>query len=176
MKINMQDYYRDCEDYIANAPPFTGIQFVQSGVETSDVKALLMWLRRKTESEELSFMLCDSTTKEPWYESSVRTGRRGRPKRKIIGKKTVRHVHCMLGGSDSSIDIKQLKNTTHNYLKKRRTKRKNLRQEKISEVNEMFLVGYQHKQADHEYRGGDFDFDYFLSAWYYRPNDDDGDL
>ena len=169
MRFNYQQYLENCENYIQNAPQFYGIQFVQSGVESQDVKALLMWLRRLSEKQELSFLLCDSTTEHACSRAVIRTGKRGRPRTKVIGDSAVRHVHGMIGSSDSEIDIKDLQKTTSEYLKARQKKRKNLKQRKVSKVTDMFYPKYIHKQADHEYSAGDFDFEYFYSEWYYRP-------
>ncbi len=170
MRFKATDFYKYCTDYVSHAPPFYGIEFVQSGVEKRDVHALNTWLRRKSDKEGLSFLLDESTTENAYTERYVRTGKRGRPKRVVVGDKVGRHVHCIIGSSDSSLNVKELKTTTSEYLRKRQKKRKNLKQHKIKELTGMYIVKYQYNQADHRYSYGDYDFSYFLDERYFTAD------
>lgn len=173
MKFSWSEYIDACKEYVQSAPVYkSGVQFVQSGVTDSDVMATLMWLRRKNRKDNTSFLLCDSSTDSIGCDSEyIKTGKRGRPKKTVLGKKVGRHIHGILISQDQSADA--IKNDLTEYIQKRRKRNSTLKQQKVSELNQMYIVKYITRQADHIYQSNDFDFDYFNNDLYFTPYEDD---
>ena len=169
MIFKISRYLKDCKQYYLEAPScIYAIQFVQSCVEDDDIKALYMWLRRRV-IDGFSFLLCDSTTDSNTCKKEILiTHNRGRPKTVVIGKKVNRHIHGLIVIESESIDYQLLNNELHKYFNKRRKRKPYLKQQKIGKCSEggLFIVKYDFKQADHIYKGGNFDFDYFTKDTY----------
>jgi hypothetical protein len=171
MRFRLTDFIKICAEYVANAPTFdSALEFVQSGVSNEDITALKMWLRRY-KNYEISFYLADSSTDAKGCKKIViKTGKAGRPKTQVKGKKVGRHIHGLIISTSKNTDIKAVKNDLNTYCNKRRKKNQKLKQQKISIINDMFLAKYFNRQSDHEYRGGvTFDFDYFKDERYFIP-------
>ena len=177
MRVNLNDY----RDYTSNAPPYeNGLIFVQSGVEKKDIDCLVMWLRRLCEANEgLSFMLVTSTheSKGNIQKTTVRTGKAGRPKTVVQGKKAKKHIHGLIVNESTDTDIQGVKKDLQAYCKKRRKKCTNLKTQKITEVwqGNLSIVKYMERQADSIHSYGDFDFEYFTSPYYMPPEPDNFD-
>lgn len=177
MRVSLDDY----REYTGNAPPYKdGLIFVQSGVQQKDIDCLLMWLRRLcADNEGLSFRLITSTheSKGTIQKTTIRTGKAGRPKTVIQGKKAEKHCHGLIINESTYTDIQQVKKSLQGYCKKRRKKRKNLKTQKITEVwqGNLSIVKYMERQADSIHSYGNFDFDYFLSPYYMPPEPDNYD-
>lgn len=182
MRFYWIDYIKACALYVANAPNYdSALQFVQSGVEDADINALKMWLRR-LDNEHIAFILTDSTTDgKDCNKEIIRNGKVGRPKKRVEGKKVKRHIHGLIISTDSSNDINEIKQSLSKYCNKRRKKRPNLKQQKIGIIKSeyvnkgLYIAKYIDRQADHEYRGGDFNFNYFKDERYYTLYDDNFD-
>lgn len=154
---------------VNNAPSFqNGLIIVQSGVEQKDIDSLVTWLRRLcSKTSGISFLLVVSSHESSGcFSVSVHTGKAGKPKRIIKGKEAVPHYHCLIINVSKETSIEAVKCQISRYLNKRRSKRTNLKRQKIQRVEEMFFVKYMHRQADKTYRSGTFDFDYFLNDLY----------
>ena len=139
-----------------------------------------MWLRRLCEAnEELSFMLVTSTheSKGTIQKTTVRTGKAGRPKTVVQGKKAEKHIHGLIVNESTDTDIQDVKKDLQAYCKKRRKKRQNLKTQKITEVwqGNLSIVKYMERQADSTHSYGDFDFEYFTSPYYMPPEPDNFD-
>ena len=154
---------------VNNAPSFeNGLIIVQSGVEQKDIDSLVTWLRRLCgKTSGISFLLIVSThDSEGCFSLTVHTGKAGRPKRIIKGKRAVPHYHCLIINVSKGTSIEAIKCKVSHYLNNRRSKRTNLKRQKIQRIEEMFFVKYMLRQADSTYRGGTFDFDYFTNDLY----------
>jgi hypothetical protein len=164
-----------CAEYVANAPTYdSALEFVQSGVQSADVTALKMWLRRYINDKELAFCLADSTTDSTNCKKvTIKTGSVGRPKKQVQGIKVDRHLHGVIVTKDKSTDINTVKSDLTEYCNKRRKKRPNLKQQKTAVVSGMYIAKYIDRQSDHTYIGGDFDFDYFTDDRYFTPYEND---
>jgi hypothetical protein len=171
MRISLDHF----KDYTSKAPPYlNGLIFVQSGVQKKDINCLVMWLRRMcADTEGLSFMLVTSThvSKGSVVKKTIRTGKAGRPKTVIQGKKADSHCHGLIINENANNNIDDIKMDLQTYCKKRRDKRPNLKRQKVTEAwqNNLSIVSYMVRQADSIYRYGDYDFDYFISPYYMPP-------
>ena len=165
---------REIEKYTENAPQYiAGLCFVQSGIETADIKPMVMWLRRKcADNEGLSYLLVTSShdSKKRIERGIIRTKKRGRPKMFIKGTNTERHFHGLLISTNDSLDMSAIKNSLADYCKRRRKRRPNLRQQKVTETykNGLPIISYMYRQMDEvkPYRSGNFDFGYFNNYLY----------
>ena len=155
----------DFEQYTRDAPQYIdGLIFVQSGIEKEDTSCLLMWLRRLCKSTEgLSFMLITSShdSKRKTERKIIRSGKVGRPKTVMTGKKAEKHVHGLIVNENNETEIDAVKKELGSYCIKRRKKRPNLKRQKIQELNGMAIIPYMYRQSDSEHQYGTFDFDYF---------------
>lgn len=173
----------DVAQYTKNAPPFVdALHIVQSGVEDTDldVKPIVKKLHRLCESTEgLSSMLITSThdshdLKNPLEKEVIRTGKRGRPKVVTLGTKVEKHYHALIVNENSRNDIEAIKEDLTKYLRLRRKKRPNLKQQKIKILTDCLpIVAYMLRQMDETkpYQSGTFDFAYFNDLRYARFQD-----
>ena len=181
MRIDLNQYRECTAEYTAKAPPYeNGLIFVQSGAEKKDVDSLLMKLRRLCKDNEgLSFRLITSTHESTGYieKVTVKTGKPGRPKTIVKGKKAVNHCHGVIINESTGTDIYAVKKDLQVYFRKRRQKRSNLKTQKIKDAwqNNLSIIKYMDRQADSTHSYGSFDFDYFLSPYYMPPEPDNFD-
>ena len=167
MIFKISEYLQICSEYVKRAPPYEyAIEFVISGVNDSDINSIKMWLRRRP-YKGFSFMLCDSSTKhKDCRKEYVKKGSAGRPKLIVKGIKTERHLHGVVAVTTPSVECSAVDSELHEYFMKRRNKNKSLKQQKIKKCDELFIIKYMNDQADHIYRYGDFNFQYFLDDRY----------
>ena len=166
MKVRVSDYI----DYYSNAPLYeNGLILEQSGTEQKDIDCFVMWLRRLCDKYTgLSFILVVSTHESKGYieKVTIRDGSIGRPKTVIKGKQAKKHIHLLIVNTNTDTNIKDVKTELKTYCTKRRSKRANLKRQRIKDLKEMFIVKYMYRQADSTYRYGAFDFDYFADEKY----------
>lgn len=163
-----------CEKCIHDAPKYeAGIQFVQSGINDKSVHSLNMWLSRMAKKNDgVSYLLCDSEHDSHQYieKTVVKTGKPGRPKTEIKGRKIGRHVHGVIISENPVNNLEAVKKNLQHYLHKRKKNNAELKQAKVTSLNvsePLFLIQYMDRQSAHVYRGGDFDFDYYLNPFYF---------
>lgn len=181
MHIDMNHYREYANIYTNNAPPYKdGLIFIQSGVEKKDIDCLLMWLRRLCKAKKgLSFLLASSSheSKGTIKRKTIRTGKPGRPKTVVQGKKAEAHIHGLIVNESTDTDIQDVKKDLQVYCKNRRKKRPNLKTQKITEAwqGNLSIVKYMMRQSDSVHSYGDFDFEYFKSPYYMPPKPDNYD-
>lgn len=174
----MKITYNDFEQYTKNAPQYSdGLIFVQSGTYKKDILCLVMWLRRLCQATEgLSFMLITSS-----YDSKdgkirktqLHSGKVGRPKIIIDGTLIENHIHGLLVSENPNIEIESIREDLKRYCTRRRKRRSNLRQQKVTKLDGMHIVSYMDRQSISEYKYGSFDFDYFKDVRYCKyPGED----
>ena len=178
----MKYSWDEIKTYTGNAPKYVnGLAFVQSGYEKKDVMALVEWLRSFcNKTEGLSFRLVISSHEAKGYIQKVqeKTGKRGRPKTVVKGNEAKPHVHLCIVNTNPLIKLSSIKEPVTKYVRKRRVKRLNLRQHKTQPlwVSNLSYVSYMDRQSDHTYRGGNFDFDYFLNPLYCPIQDEESTI
>lgn len=170
MKITVNDIVQ----YSENSPTcVNGLEFVQSGYEWNDVRALYDWGQRLCKKTNgLSFLLCYSThnSKDGKLNRKViRTGKRGRPKTVVTGTEVKPHIHGLFVNENLEIDIKQVKTALTTYCQKSRRRRPHLSRQKSACITGLQIIPYGCNQADKLLSCGSYDFDYFKDL---RYNDD----
>lgn len=176
----MRNTIKDFDNYTAKAPPYlNGLLFVQSGIKDEDIKPVVMWLRRTCESTDgLSFMLITSThdSRYPIERVCIRSGKAGRPKWIVKGRKAKRHYHGLIINESEANDINDIKESLGTYLSKLKRKRPHLTRHKImfARTDGLPIVKYMTRQMDESkpYSYGDFNFDYYDNVLYCRYEDD----
>jgi len=163
----------DVAKYSQNAPPFVNaLHIVQSGIidTKEDVLPIVKKFARLCQSVDgLSFMLITSThdshdLKHPIERHVIKTGKRGRPKVVTLGTRVEKHYHALFVNENSRNDIDEIKEDLTKYLRLRRKKRPNLKQQKIKTLTDSLpIVAYMLRQMDEAkpYQSGTFDFAYF---------------
>lgn len=180
MRIKLTEF----EQYSANAPKYlSGLVFVQSGTEKSDIDNMAQWLRRLCKKHDgLSSMLISSNheAKEEIERKVIHTGERGRPKTIVTGSAAVAHVHGVIINTNPNTDIKAVKKESTSYFRKRRKKRSNLKQQKIKRAwdDGLPIVSYMTRQMNETkpYMAGDFDFMYYDDLRYCMYPHEDNDV
>lgn len=177
MKLRFNDF----EAYTQNAPSYKdGLIFVQSGIEKKDTNCWVMWLRRLCQKNEgLSFMYITSShdSKGTIEREVVHTGKAGRPKIIVRGKKAENHCHGLIVNENKETNIEEIKKEVQAYSKKLRKRRPNLRRQKVSNVwsDGLPIVSYMTRQMNERkpYTYGTFDFLYFDDIRYCKYHDAD---
>lgn len=174
----------ESERYSANAPKYqSGLVFVQSGTEKSDIENMAQWLRRLCKKHDgLSSMLISSNheAKEEIERKVIHTGERGRPKVIVTGSAAVAHVHGAIINENPDTDIEAVKEALTSYCRKRRKKRSDLKQQKIKRAwdDGLPIVSYMTRQMNETkpYMAGDFDFMYYDDIRYCMYPQEDNDV
>ena len=178
MKLRIDDF----EQYTRNAPTYKdGLIFVQSGIEKKDATCWVMWLRRLCKKKEgLSFMFISSSHESRGYieREVVRTGKAGRPRTNVKGRKAENHCHGLIVNENEETNIEAVKKELQAYCKKLRKRRPNLKQQKISNAwsDGLPIVSYMTRQMNESkpYSFGAFDFAYFDDIRYCKyPDEND---
>lgn len=138
-----------------------------SGVDTKDVDALRKFLiREKKKYIQFLWLLGDSTTDSKVCCTYKKKGNKGRPRKKVLGRKVERHIHLFILTIEDSCFLELgLKDVQH-FLKKQRKKKKHLKQYKTTSIQGMCYCKYIARQSDHLYRCSNYNWDYFLADEY----------
>lgn len=176
MRIKLTEF----EEYSANAPKYqSGLVFVQSGTEKSDIENMAQWLRRLCKKHDgLSSMLISSNheAKEEIERKVIHTGERGRPKVIVTGSAAVAHVHGCIVNTNPDTNIEAIEKDWLSYSRKIRKRRPDLKQQKTTRAWDggLPIVSYMTRQMNETkpYMAGDFDFLYFDDIRYCHYPDD----
>lgn len=186
----MQIDLKKLDEYVKNAPPYiNGLTFVQSFVDDKDVEECveecvesyvnclndkLRGMCDKYKGISFIFVMSDKKSDINIYKRTIKTGKRGRPKKITVGTKTNNHCHGLIVNQSEEINIKDVKKDLAKYLRKQKEKHKYLKQQKIKYIwsDGLPIVSYMDRQSNHKRKYGDFDFDYFLSPDYQPSHKD----
>ena len=124
--------------------------------DDKDIKALedcLRYLQKK--NPYISWFVADSSTnsKKPILRYSEKTGKRGRPKMKVLGEKVKRHVHTGIMGDENNSAYSVAKNVGQSM-----NKRSGKKATKVISMQGTCFIGYAFRQSNSFHQGGDFDF------------------
>jgi len=162
-----------------NSPPHKNLYgVVISGIKDADLKAVWDWLKRYCKNNtNVGWQLVDSThvskKSEPVF---VHNHKVGRPRRVVIGKTTLRHLHILLVSTDNSDASGIAKEALCNFLIKLRQRKEYLKRQSSKKLEKgMDIVDYCCRQADHVYRSHNYDWEYFIHYYYYEV-DENGNL
>lgn len=134
------------------------IYIFQTGLTEREFLAICSKLRYYATRDGVSWLAVYSTTESNSVQNKpLRNGKRGRPKRRICGKKTSSHCHLSVAGNKA----KSAYSTAIKFKKAVDKKRGRKICRVISKGNQLdarIWLGYCLKQADIIRSGGDFDF------------------
>lgn len=159
----------DIQNYSLNAPHYEdACSMVVSGGNDTDVNALRVYLQNITKkAPDFAWLMVDSTTDSNFCERiSLKTGKVGRPKTIVKGKKIGRHVHVIGVSLSNNINLSQTRKQFNDYIRKRRKKHPNLKQPKTQPCNSMRYIPYMIKQANHVYSSSNYNWKYFDTDWF----------
>ena len=133
------------------------VEIYKQGVSIEEFNRIVAVFRYQCQKSGASFLSIYSTTNSLFtFPLIEKTGKRGRPKRKVYGRKVAAHVHaCVIGRAEKSAFsvcqeiCKRLKNR-HKIMSKIVSKGR--------EQHAVNYIEYCFRQADVVRSGGDFDF------------------
>lgn len=161
----MRFSFLDIRKYTDSAPHYEdSCSMVVSGVNDKDVNALRVFLQNETKKlPSFAWLMADSTTESYGYcEKCVkRSGKVGRPKTIVEGKKVGRHVHILGVSLTTETDLNRVRNDFKKNINRRKEKHPNLKQPKTKPCDSMNYIAYMTRQADHLYSSTNFDWEYF---------------
>lgn len=126
-----------------------------------DYLAITEKLKYYCKKDCISFLSVYSTTDSKTAKVVVEhTGKRGRPKKYIKGKKEKGHTHTLILGNKNKSAYTTAKRIKHS-INKRYKKPVCKIVSKGNDLQAYNFIGYCYKQADIVRTGGNFDFDYY---------------
>jgi hypothetical protein len=99
------------------------------------------------------FVAVSDTESSSAIKYSEKQGKRGRPKTKVDGVKTKRHIHTGVMGNKEKSSYTVIKN-----IAVKMNKRVGKKVTKVKAMKGAGFIGYAYKQANTFHCGGDFDF------------------
>ena len=134
------------------------IYIFQTGLTERDFLAISAKLRYYANLDDVSWLAVYSTTESQSVQNKPQNnGKRGRPKKNVVGKKVNPHCHLTVVGTKE----KSAYNTAVRFKKsvdKKRGKKITRVVSKGDSFDARIWIGYCLKQADILRSGGDFDF------------------
>ena len=134
------------------------IYIFQTGLTERDFLAISAKLRYYANLDDVSWLAVYSTTESQSVQNKPQNnGKRGRPKKNVVGKKVNPHCHLTVVGTKE----KSAYNTAVRFKKsvdKKRGKKICRVVSKGDSFDARIWIGYSLKQADFLRSGGDFDF------------------
>lgn len=139
------------------------VYFPKGGLTQQDKYSVLNTLNRyRRKHSHVSFLYVESTTSKVTGEKTIKTGKPGRPKKALVGKKVMEHVHiAAIGNSQKSaysyvMDVKRALNKR--FLKKEPFCKRCKTESKGNKRHAINYINYCLEQADLRRTAGDFDF------------------
>ena len=150
MKFRLTDFKLPARIY--------AVYLFETGLTERDFLAICSKLRYYATQDGVSWLAVYSTTESNSVQNKpLRNGKRGRPKRRICGKKTNSHCHIsVLGNKAKSAYSTAIK--FKNAVDKKRGQKISRVVSKGNSFDARIWIGYCLKQADILRSGGDFDF------------------
>ena len=150
MKFRLTDFKLPARIY--------AVYLFETGLTERDFLAICSKLRYYATQDGVSWLAVYSTTESNSVQNKpLRNGKRGRPKRRICGKKTSPHCHLsVIGSPTKSAYSTALK--FKNAVDKKRGRKVCRVVSKGDSFDARIWIGYSLKQADILRSGGDFDF------------------
>lgn len=139
------------------------VYYPKEGFSQQDKDSILNTLHRyRGKHPHVSFLYVESTTGNVKGRKTIKTGKPGRPKKDVMGKKVVPHVHiAAIGTEDRSAysyveDVKKAINKR--FQKKKPYVKRCKRESKGSREHAINYINYCLDQSDLRRTAGDFDF------------------
>lgn len=99
-------------------------------------------------------------------KTSLKSGRKGRPKTTVKGHRAIPHLHIFLLSRSNTISAEPSFENLKKFIIKRRLRFPNTKNPKFSRVHGCGMVPYIYRQSEHIFATPDFDFEYFRSPYY----------
>lgn len=176
MKFKLTDFLSECLGYVSNAPQHSeeNYQIVISAKcdcdLTSDTKAIIQKLARMRKEKYKNLLwyvgLSNHDSRGNIHKVTQHTGKVGRPKIVVRGKKTNTHMHIFLMSCCKSDNIQPEADELITFIKRRNKKYNSLKQHKSSKVFGCGYISYVNRQSGHIFKTSGYDFDYFINPMY----------
>lgn len=152
-QLHLYDLNDDLRAYVLELY-LTGIS------KQSFFNAIVSKLQYYCRLDDTSFLTVYSETEsKDAKQSTIKTGKRGRPKKTVIGKKKAPHVHTIFIGKHAHKTALATKNSLNKWAKKNGSTVNVCRIKHLSDGEHIHnTVYYDYRQASHIRTGGSFDF------------------
>ena len=139
------------------------LEIYRQGLSDKDVKALLnaLWYYKGQFSEVSFFLGVSNTDSATAKRTVVHTGKRGRPRTEITGKREPQHVHVGAVGTGAYSFMHKMKKSVDKRFYAEVGSKISRVVSKKKHFHAIDYLTYAYRQSKPFYTGGDFDFEWY---------------